>query len=118
MFRTTRGIVSDLDISDPRKEADVIMTAAALGFAASYIQKSDPIQFDMDPLEGQDRILDDGHIAEDHKTSRDAVHAYLDGNKGNRTVAGTIILDALTVHDGEADRINRTLKSKSLDTGA
>ena len=52
-FRATKGIVSDLDTSDPKKEADVIVTAAALGFAASYIQEGDPIQFDMDPLEAQ-----------------------------------------------------------------
>ena len=56
------------------------------------------------------QILDDNHIAEDHKTSRDAVLAYLVANRGNATVAGALILDALTVHDGETDRINRTLK--------
>ena len=33
-FRRTKGIVTDSDLSDPKKEADVIMTAAALGFAA------------------------------------------------------------------------------------
>lgn len=50
-FRTTKGIVSNFDGSDPKKEADVIMTAAALGFAASYIAKDRPIQFDRDPLD-------------------------------------------------------------------
>ena len=50
-FRTTKGIVSNFDGSDPKKEADVIMTAAALGFAASYIAKERPIQFDRDPLD-------------------------------------------------------------------
>ena len=57
-------------------------------------------------------ILDDDHIAEDHKASRDAVRAYMQANKGD-TVAGSLILDALTIHDGEADRINRTLNGKS-----
>jgi hypothetical protein len=50
-FRRTKGIVSDLDSSDARREADVIVTAAALGFAASYIKHDRPIQFDMDPLD-------------------------------------------------------------------
>jgi hypothetical protein len=54
-FRRTTGIVSNLPSSDPKKEADVIMTAAALGFAASYIEKDQPIQFDMDPLDVRDR---------------------------------------------------------------
>jgi hypothetical protein len=31
------------------------MTAAALGFAASYIEKDQPIQFDMDPLDVRDQ---------------------------------------------------------------
>jgi len=38
-FRRATGIVSNLPSSDPKTEADVIMTAAALGFAASYIEK-------------------------------------------------------------------------------
>jgi hypothetical protein len=50
---------------DPEKEADVIMTAAALGLAESYIAK---------------------------------------------TVGGVLILDAVTIHAGEIDRISRTLK--------
>ncbi len=50
-FRRTTGIVSNLPSSDPKTEADLIMTAAALGFAASYIEKDQPIQFDMDPLD-------------------------------------------------------------------
>jgi hypothetical protein len=58
------------------------------------------------------KILDDDHVAEDHKTSRIAVRDYLDRNKG-KTVAGTLILDALTLHDSEAERIDRTLKGKS-----
>ena len=41
-FRRTKGIVSDSDWSDPKKEADVIMTAAALGFAASYVKTAPP----------------------------------------------------------------------------
>ncbi len=56
------------------------------------------------------QILDNDHIAEEHKTSRDMVREYVLANRGNPTVAGTLILDALTVHDGETDRINRTLK--------
>ena len=51
-FRRTRGIVTDSDLSDPRKEADVIMTAAALGFAASYVANGTPIRFDINPEDG------------------------------------------------------------------
>ena len=58
------------------------------------------------------RILDDDHIADGHKASTDAVRRYLDDNK-DKTVAGTLILDALTPHDSEAERIDRTLKGKS-----
>ena len=48
-FRRTKGIVTDSDLSDPNKEADVIMTAAALGFAASSVQDGTPLRFDIDP---------------------------------------------------------------------
>ncbi len=49
-FRRTKGIVTN--DGNPELEADVIMTAATLGFAGSYIAETgNPIQFDMDPLE-------------------------------------------------------------------
>ena len=48
-LRRTKGIVTS--DGDPELEADVTMTAAALGLAASYIvDTKQPIQFDMDPL--------------------------------------------------------------------
>ena len=51
-LRRTKGIVTDSSSSDHIKEADVIMTAAALGLAGDYIATTKkPIQFDMDPLE-------------------------------------------------------------------
>ena len=51
-LRRTKGIVSDDSSSDPGKEADVIMTAAALGLAGDYIATTNqPLQFDMDPLD-------------------------------------------------------------------
>ena len=51
-LRRTKGIVTDSSSSDPGKEADVIMTAAALGLAADYIATTKkPLQFDMDPLD-------------------------------------------------------------------
>jgi hypothetical protein len=55
-------------------------------------------------------VLDDTHIAEDRKASRDAVRAYLRANQSDPTVGGVLILDAVTVHAGESDRIARTLK--------
>ncbi len=54
-LRRTRGIVTDSPSSEPRKEADVIMTAAALGFAGDYIATTKrPLQFDMDPFDADD----------------------------------------------------------------
>ena len=51
-LRRTQGIVTDRSSSDPTKEADVIMTAAALGLAADYIAtERQPLQYDMDPLD-------------------------------------------------------------------
>jgi hypothetical protein len=55
------------------------------------------------------KILDDDHVTEDHRASRDAVRAYMDAHS-DQTVAGTLILDAVTLHSGETDRINRTLR--------
>ena len=53
-FRSTKGIVTK--DGDPAQEADVIMTAAALGLAGSYIATTkSPIQFDMDPLDVPDQ---------------------------------------------------------------
>ena len=54
-FRRTTGIVSNLNTSDPSKEADVIITAATLGFAATYIKNDRPVQFDVDPLDVADQ---------------------------------------------------------------
>jgi len=74
-FRNTKGIVTE--DGDPDIEADVIMTAAALGFAASIIEETkNPIRFDMDPF---------------------------------YTVGGVLILDAVTLHKAEIDRIKSTL---------
>jgi hypothetical protein len=49
------------------------------------------------------------HIAGDHRASRDAARTYLTSNKGT-TVAATLILDAVSMHESETDRINRTLR--------
>jgi hypothetical protein len=55
-------------------------------------------------------ILDESHISEGHKASRDAVSKYLSAHKADKTVGGVLILDAVTIHAGELDRISRTLK--------
>jgi len=55
-------------------------------------------------------ILDDAHIADDHKVSRDAVLDYLEAHGTEPTLGGVLILDAVTVHDSELNRINRTLR--------
>jgi hypothetical protein len=56
------------------------------------------------------KTLDDAHITADHEASRDAVLNYLAANKGDPTVGGVLILDALTIHDTEIKRISRTLQ--------
>ena len=55
-------------------------------------------------------ILDDTRIRDDHRAGRDAVSRYLDAYRTDPTVGGVLILDAVTVHAGEIDRIGRTLK--------
>ncbi len=55
-------------------------------------------------------ILDDSHITEGHRASRDAVSNYLSTHRADKTVGGVLILDAVTIHAGELDRISRTLK--------
>lgn len=55
-------------------------------------------------------ILDDTHIMEDHQASREAVSHYLNANRADPTVGGVLILDAVTIHAGEIDRLSRTLK--------
>lgn len=53
--RRTQSIVTDSSSADPVKEADVVMTAATLGFAADYIGANrTPLQLDMDPLDAVD----------------------------------------------------------------
>jgi hypothetical protein len=41
-------------------------------------------------------ILDDAHITDDHKASRDAVSKYLSTHEADKTVGGVLILDAVT----------------------
>ena len=55
-------------------------------------------------------MLDDTHTTDDHQASRDAVSQYLSTNSKDKTVAGVLILDSVTVHDGKMERIGRTLK--------
>jgi hypothetical protein len=55
-------------------------------------------------------ILDDTHITQDHQASRTAVSQYLSAYRTDPTAGGVLILDAVTVHAGESDRISRTLK--------
>ena len=55
-------------------------------------------------------ILDDAHITADNKASRDAVLDYLKTHEAEPTLGGVLILDALTLHDSELNRISRTLQ--------
>ncbi len=56
------------------------------------------------------QILDDDHIDDDHKIARDALRDYLSRHSADKTVASTLVLDAVTVHESESVRIGRTLK--------
>jgi hypothetical protein len=56
------------------------------------------------------QILDDAHIVDDHKAARDGLRSYLSSNSSDKTVAATLVLDAVTVHESESVRIDRTLK--------
>jgi hypothetical protein len=55
-------------------------------------------------------MLDDAHITQDHKASRDAVLDYLKIHDKEPTLAGVLILDAVTIHEPELNRISRTLQ--------
>lgn len=55
-------------------------------------------------------ILDDAHITPGHRASRDAVAAYLKAHDTEPTLGGILILDAVTVHEPELNRISRTLQ--------
>jgi hypothetical protein len=54
-------------------------------------------------------ILDYAHISADHRSSHDAVLLYLKAHDTEPTCGGALILDAVTVHDLELNRIIRTL---------
>ena len=54
-------------------------------------------------------ILDDAHIASSHRSSRDAVGQFVESRAGDPLTAANLILDALTIHEPELNRIARTL---------
>jgi hypothetical protein len=56
------------------------------------------------------QILDDAHIVDDHKAARDGLRSYLSSHSSDKTVAATLVLDAVTVHESESVRIGRILK--------
>ena len=55
-------------------------------------------------------ILDDAHVGPGHRESRDAVREYLKTHAADPTLGGTLILDAITLHDSELNRLSRTLR--------
>jgi hypothetical protein len=55
-------------------------------------------------------MLDDAHITQDHNASRDAVLDYLKIHDKEPTLGGVLILDAVTIHEPELNRISRTLQ--------
>lgn len=55
-------------------------------------------------------VLDVAHVTPDHWASRDAVREYLTAHAGEETLGGVLILDAVTMHDAEVNRVSRTLQ--------
>src|SRR4051794_10387391 len=53
-FRGAQSILTNSASSDVGAEADVIMTAALLGFAASRVMADSSVRFDLDPLDARD----------------------------------------------------------------
>ncbi|MFD8197857.1 hypothetical protein [Streptomyces wuyuanensis] len=84
-YRRTRGIVTDSPSSDPGVEADVIMTAAALGLATSHIKGGVPLRFDMDP---RDKDKDWNSFEATVKRLHTAAAGYL--GRTSRLPTGTI----------------------------
>ncbi len=55
-------------------------------------------------------VMDDSHVAAGHRASRDAVREFMQAREGDPSLGGNLVLDALTVHDSELNRIARTLR--------
>jgi hypothetical protein len=55
-------------------------------------------------------ILTDAQIADSHRAARAEVAAYVGENRGDPTLGGRLVLDAVTMHDSELARVLRTLK--------
>lgn len=55
-------------------------------------------------------VLDDAYIAADHRITRDALRSFMQSYATEPTIAANLILDALTLHDSELNRIRRTLQ--------
>lgn len=56
-------------------------------------------------------MLDDRHLAADHIPARDAVMEYLEANRSDSSTSAALVLDALTVHENDSVRADRTLRA-------
>ena len=54
-------------------------------------------------------VLDEAPVSTSHRSSRDAVVEFLHARAGDPSAAGNLILDALTIHDSELNRLARTM---------
>ena len=50
-------------------------------------------------------VLDDAHIAADHRAGRDAVGDFMSPRRSDPSLGGNLVLDTLTLHDPELNRI-------------
>lgn len=58
-------------------------------------------------------VLKTAHVASEHRSALADLDQFLAKHREDRNVASTLVLDALTVHDSESTRVDRTLRSSS-----
>jgi len=56
-------------------------------------------------------VLDTQHLNPDHAPQKTLLETYLRANSTDKTVGGVLVLDAITVHKKEQDRLQATLKA-------
>lgn len=58
-------------------------------------------------------VLGHARVAPTHQDALAALRSFADAHPGDPTLGGTLILDALTIHQTETRRIDRTLQARS-----
>jgi hypothetical protein len=58
-------------------------------------------------------VLGHAKLTEDHAAALEQLQSFVDARRLDPTLGATLILDALTIHQGEAKRIDQTLRDPS-----